>query len=130
MIKPGLACVENQYVLKRDIPMSQDNSNDQGTLMLLCVSAFLMLAGLPDIAVCDQVPKLGVVNSTRTVPNNEGFIQRWLILEPIRAVGDTQQAGASGESQVSGRFDQQQGRKCLPDGASDRSGCECHSGCV
>ena len=59
---------------------------------LLAVSALLMIVGVPGTAVCDQIPKLGVENSTRNVPNADGFIQRWLILEPIRAAGDTQNA--------------------------------------
>ena len=53
---------------------------------------FFMIVTVPGIALCDQMPKLGVTNSTRTVPNADGFIQRWLILEPIAANGDTQNA--------------------------------------
>ena len=51
-----------------------------------------MLVSVPGTAKCDQIPKIGVENSTRTVPNDMGFIQRWLILEPISASGDTQNA--------------------------------------
>jgi len=66
--------------------------NNYRWILFLLVSAFIMVVSFPDAAVCDQMPKLGVVNSTRTVPNADGFIQRWLILEPIRAMGDTQNA--------------------------------------
>jgi len=62
------------------------------TFVILTVSAFFMIVSFPGTAVCDQVPKLGVENSTRTVPDADGFIQRWLILEPITANGDTQNA--------------------------------------
>ena len=62
------------------------------TFVILTVTAFFMIVSIPGIAISDQVPKLGVKNSTRTVPNADGFIQRWLILEPITANGDTQNA--------------------------------------
>jgi hypothetical protein len=57
---------------------------------LLAVSEILIIVGIPGAAVCSQIPKLGVENSTRTVPNADGFIQRWLLLEPIRVKGDNQ----------------------------------------
>jgi hypothetical protein len=60
--------------------------------MLVSASALLMMAGFPGRAVCDQKPKLGVKDSARTAPSDSGFIQRWLILEPIAATGDTQNA--------------------------------------
>ncbi len=60
------------------------------TFILLAVSVFLVVVSIPGAAVCDPIPKLGVKNSTRTVPNADGFIQRWLLLEPIRVNGDTQ----------------------------------------
>ena len=78
--------------LEKDKPMNTYNNNDIRTFGLLAVSAFLLMVSVTGTAVCDQIPKLGVENSTRTVPNPDGFIQRWLILEPIRAMGDTQNA--------------------------------------
>jgi hypothetical protein len=60
--------------------------------ILLGASAVALMVGFPGRAVSDQKPKLGVKESTRTVPNANGFIQRWLILEPTRATGDTQTA--------------------------------------
>ena len=60
------------------------------TSILLSVTVFLMIVSLSGIGLSGQKPKLGVQNSTRTVPNKDGFIQRWLLLEPIRAMGDTQ----------------------------------------
>ena len=70
--------------------MNKQNNIHIWTFVILAVSAFFMIVSVPDTAVCDQVPKLGVENSTRTVPDADGFIQRWLILEPITANGDTQ----------------------------------------
>lgn len=67
-------------------------SNYIWTFILLAVSAFFVIVSVPGTALCDPIPKLGVENSTRNVPNADGFIQRWLILEPIRAMGDTQNA--------------------------------------
>jgi hypothetical protein len=61
-------------------------------LGLLVISAILVIVSVPGTAICDQIPKLGVENSRRIVPNENGFIQRWLILEPISANGDTQNA--------------------------------------
>jgi hypothetical protein len=63
-------------------------------MKLICrgVAALLVLVSLAEVAVSDQKPKLGVRDSARTVPSRNGFIQRWLILEPARAVGDTQTA--------------------------------------
>ena len=72
--------------------MNKQNNNYIWTFVLPAVLAFFMIVSIPDTAVCDQVPKLDVENSTRTVPNADGFIQRWLILEPIAANGDTQNA--------------------------------------
>ena len=68
------------------------NKNHIWALVLFAVSAFFIIVSITGTAVCDQVPKLNVENSKRTVPNDEGFIQRWLILSPISASGDTQSA--------------------------------------
>ncbi len=43
-------------------------------------------------AVSDPRPIIGLQTSPRTVPRADGFIQRWLILEPISAGVDTQNA--------------------------------------
>jgi hypothetical protein len=56
------------------------------------VSVCFTIVSLPGTALCGPKPELGVEDSTRTAPNVDGFIQRWLILEPIRAMGDTQNA--------------------------------------
>ena len=72
--------------------MNKYKKNHTWTFVLLIVSAFVMIVSIQGIAIGDQVPKLDVQNSTRTVPNKDGFIQRWLILEPISASGDTQSA--------------------------------------
>jgi hypothetical protein len=52
----------------------------------------LVVAGFPLRGLADPKPKLGVKESARTTPSASGFIQRWLILEPTRATGDTQTA--------------------------------------
>ena len=72
--------------------MNKYNNKYKWTFVLLAVSAFFMIVSIPGTAVSNQIPKLGVENSTRTVPDANGFIQRWLILEPISANGDTQNA--------------------------------------
>ncbi len=72
--------------------MNKQNNNYIQTLVLSVILAFFMIVSIPGTAICGQVPELGVKNSTRTVPNADGFIQRWLILEPIAANGDTQSA--------------------------------------
>ena len=69
--------------------MNKDN-NYKWTFVLLAISTFLIIVSFPGTATSDQIPKLGVKNSTRTVPNTDGFIQRWLLLEPIKIKGDTQ----------------------------------------
>lgn len=70
--------------------MNKHNNKYIWTFFLLTISALFMIVSVPGIAVSDHVPKIGVENSARTVPNADGFIQRWLILEPISASGDTQ----------------------------------------
>lgn len=72
--------------------MNKHNNKYKWTFILLVISAFFVIVSVPGTAVGDQVPKLGVVSSQRTVPDANGFIQRWLILEPIAANGDTQNA--------------------------------------
>ena len=63
------------------------------TFVILTVSAFLVIIALPGITTAgSQIPTLGLQTSPRNVPNADGFIQRWLILEPISASGDTQNA--------------------------------------
>ena len=72
--------------------MNKHKENYNWTLVLSVILAIFIIVSVPNTTLCDQVPKLGVENSTRTVPNADGFIQRWLILEPIAANGDTQNA--------------------------------------
>lgn len=67
------------------------NINFKKTSILLCVTV-LLIVSLASTALCGPKPQLGVKNSTRTAPNKDGFIQRWLLLEPITAMGDTQSA--------------------------------------
>jgi len=62
------------------------------TLAILVVSAFFVVIAITGSAAGNPVPTIGLKDSTRIVPNAEGFIQRWLILEPISANGDTQNA--------------------------------------
>ncbi len=68
--------------------MNRDN-NHTWTHILLALTTFLIFS-FSGAAVCGQIPKIGVKNSTRNIPNTDGFIQRWLLLEPIRIKGDTQ----------------------------------------
>ena len=66
--------------------------NNQILTVFLFVSALLMVASLSDSAFCDQVPKVDPATTTKNTPNEQGFIQQWLILDPIAARGDTQNA--------------------------------------
>ena len=61
-------------------------------LVILTASAFLVITTLPGSTSGSQIPAIGLKTSTRNVPNADGFIQRWLILEPITVNGDTQNA--------------------------------------
>ncbi|MBN2591746.1 MAG: hypothetical protein JXA96_17905 [Sedimentisphaerales bacterium] len=72
--------------------MKEHNKKYIWTFVLLAITAVFMIVSVPCTALSDQVPKLGVKDSKRIVPNNMGFIQRWLLLEPIAASGDTQTA--------------------------------------
>lgn len=72
--------------------MNRHKNNYVWTFVLLAVSAFFIIVSVPDTALCDQIPKVDSENSTKNVPNNQGFIQQWLILHPLRAGGDTQNA--------------------------------------
>ena len=72
--------------------MNKYNNKYKWTFVLLAVSAFFMIVSTPGTALCNQVPKVDADNPTKNVPNNMGFIQEWLILDPIRASGDTQNA--------------------------------------
>jgi hypothetical protein len=62
------------------------------SLVILVASAFLLITVMPGSSSGSQIPTIGLKTSPRNVPNEEGFIQRWLILEPISANGDTQSA--------------------------------------
>jgi hypothetical protein len=63
-----------------------------GALAILAASAFLVITAIPGSTAGSPVPAIGLQTSTRNVPDSDGFIQRWLILEPITANGDTQNA--------------------------------------
>lgn len=72
--------------------MKKYKNNQILTVVFLFVSALLMVASLSDSAFCDQVPKVDPATTTKNTPNEQGFIQQWLILDPIAARGDTQNA--------------------------------------
>ena len=88
--------------------MNKHNNNYIWTFVLLIISAFFMIVSVPGTAICDQVPQLGVENSTRTVPNADGFIQRWLILEPITANGRFRHGAAFEQSRFRVSFDHEE----------------------
>jgi hypothetical protein len=72
--------------------MCDKRKNSIGAFVLAGFVAVLMAMGLPGRGYGDPKPAVGVKESKRTVPSASGFIQRWLILEPTRATGDTQTA--------------------------------------
>ena len=72
--------------------MNKYKNNYIWTFFLLAVSALFMIFSIPGTALCDQVPKVDPAGTTKNIPNEQGFIQQWLILEPITARGDTQNA--------------------------------------
>ena len=72
--------------------MNQYKNNYTRTCLLLAVSALFIVLSLPGDALCDQVPKVDPAATTKNSPNEQGFIQQWLILDPITARGDTQNA--------------------------------------
>ena len=51
-----------------------------------------MIVSVPGTALCNQVPKVDPAVTTKDKPSDQGFIQEWLILDPLRASGDTQNA--------------------------------------
>jgi hypothetical protein len=59
-------------------------------LAILAASAFLLIIAIPGSTTGSPIPIIGLHTSTRNVPDPNGFIQRWLILEPIRSNGLTQ----------------------------------------
>jgi hypothetical protein len=59
---------------------------------ILAVCVFLVITVIPGSTSGSQIPIIGLKTSPRNVPNADGFIQRWLILEPIAVNGDTQNA--------------------------------------
>ncbi|MBN2591749.1 MAG: hypothetical protein JXA96_17920 [Sedimentisphaerales bacterium] len=58
----------------------------------IAVLALFMIVSVPGTTLCDQVPKVDPEVTTKTAPSDQGFIQQWLILDPLRAGGDTQNA--------------------------------------
>ena len=72
--------------------MNKHKNNYIWTFILLAVSALFMIVSVPGTALCNQVPKVDADNITGNAPNAMGFIQQWLILDPLRAGGDTQSA--------------------------------------
>jgi hypothetical protein len=61
-------------------------------LVVLAGSLFLVLAAAADDAAPGLAPYLARSDSAEKTPDAQGFIRRWLILEPIAAAGDTQNA--------------------------------------
>jgi len=61
------------------------------SLLLLCLGASQLFAAdpAPDL---NSAPSLSRPTSAETSPDNDGFIQRWTILEPIRVNGLTESA--------------------------------------
>ena len=59
---------------------------------LVALGTSLMLAMAADNAVLPPATTLARAASGETTPGNDGFIQRWLLLEPIRADGLTDRA--------------------------------------
>ena len=61
------------------------------SLLLLCLGACQLFAAdpAPDL---DSAPSLSRPTSAEKSPDNDGFIQRWTILEPIRVNGLTESA--------------------------------------
>ena len=72
--------------------MNNSENNFKRTFLLLAVSALLIVLSLAGDALCGQVPKVDPAAVTKNSPNEQGFIQQWLILDPIEARGDTQNA--------------------------------------
>jgi hypothetical protein len=62
------------------------------TIFLLVVSAVFIIVSVPGTAQCNPVPKVDADSIKGGAPSAEGFIQQWLILDPIPASGDTQGA--------------------------------------
>ena len=58
----------------------------------IAVLALFMVVSITGIAFCNQVPKVDPAVTTKTQPSDQGFIQQWLILAPLRSGGDTQNA--------------------------------------
>lgn len=71
--------------------MNKYKNNYIGTFILLAFSVLFMIFCVPG-ALCNQVPKVDPAATTKNIPNEQGFIQQWLILDPIAARGDTQNA--------------------------------------
>ena len=60
--------------------------------IIMVASALLVITVIPGISSGSQIPKIGLKDSPRTVPSAKGFIQRWLILDPLPGGGDGQNA--------------------------------------
>ncbi len=60
------------------------------SLVILTVLAFLVISVIPGSTSGNQIPTIGVKAPAEKAPSSEGFIQRWIILDPLSAGGDTQ----------------------------------------
>ena len=68
------------------------NKYKNRTIVLLAVMALFVIVSVSGTAFGNQVPKVDPPTLTKNVPSSQGFIQQWLILDPISASGDTQTA--------------------------------------
>lgn len=72
--------------------MNRRKNNHIWTCILLVVSALLIMVSVPGAALGNPVPKVDSASSATNAPSKQGFIQQWLILDPMTARGDTQNA--------------------------------------
>jgi len=72
--------------------MNKYSNKNLKAFVLLAIVALFVVVSIPGIAICDQVPKVDPEKLTKNVPSEQGFIQQWLMLNPISASGDTQSA--------------------------------------
>lgn len=60
------------------------------SLVILTVLAFLVITVIPGVTTGSQIPTIGVKAPAEKAPSADGFIQRWIILDPISANSDSQ----------------------------------------
>ncbi len=62
------------------------------SLVILTVLAFLVITVIPGVTAGNPIPTLGVKEPAEKAPSADGFIQRWIILDPLSSGGDRQNA--------------------------------------